>query len=175
MFESAEWRFRFVGEGVHQHTARFDLLRDDSRTLTAKDQRAQAVIRVVGNGDRFVLITIGDDRQNRAKNLVAGDSHLVIHVGKQRRANKPASLCSVRSSFATRQQPCALLSAFADIALHAKPLLFADHRPHFRCRVARVARFHRRHRLGERRFAFGFTRLRHQNTRSGDARLPAVH
>ena len=166
-----------MGKSIHQHATGNNLLRHASRAvhIAAQHHRAQAVVGVVGNGDSLRLVTIGDRAQHRAENLITGDRHLVVHVGKQRRAHKPAVSRAVWSPFTTRQQARALFDSFTDIALHPLPLLFADHRADVRRAIARIARFHRRHGLRQCGFDLRLARLRHQNARSGHARLPAVH
>ncbi len=46
--------------------------------------RREAVIGVVGDGDRFVLIAIGENAQHRPEDLLAGDGHLIGDISEQR-------------------------------------------------------------------------------------------
>ena len=73
-----------MSQGVHQHATGNNLLCHASRAvhIAAQHHRAQAVFCVVGNGDRLRLVTIGDHAQHRAENLVTGNRHPVVHVGK---------------------------------------------------------------------------------------------
>ena len=164
-------------EGVYQHAPGNNLLRHATRTpgVTPQHHRAQAVLGIVGNRDSLCLVLIRNNAQHRAKNFLTRDGHLVVHISKQRRAHKPAVPRPVRSPFAARQQSRAFVEPFANIPLHPQPLLFADHRANLCRAFARVAGFHRRHRLRQGDFHLGLARLRHQNTRAGHARLPAVH
>ena len=166
-----------MSQGVHQHATGNNLLCHASRAvhIAAQHHRAQAVLGIVGNGDRLRLVLIRDDAQHRAENLVAGNGHPIVHAGKQRRTHKPAVPRAFRSPFAARQQARPFFDSFADIALHPQPLLFADHRADVCRAVARVAGFHCRHGLRQRGFDLRLARVRHQNARPGHARLPAVH
>ena len=55
------------------------------------DRAAEAVGRVVGDAHRLVDVVERQDRQHRAEDLLAGDAHVVAHVGEDRRLQEVAA------------------------------------------------------------------------------------
>src|SRR6185369_11143788 len=103
------------------------------------------------------------------------DRHVVGHVAEDGRPHEPAGIETIGTPFAARDQPRALVDTDADIALHALPLLLADHRADGRARIAWIARLRQRHFVAHTRLELREALARHQNARTRDARLTAVH
>ncbi len=57
------------------------------------DTGRQAELGVVGNRQRFLVILHPDHRRHRPEDLLAGDAHLVVHLGEQRRLQEEARGC----------------------------------------------------------------------------------
>ena len=44
----------------------------------------QAVLRIIGNGNRFIQVPVSNDARHRAKDLLFGDGHAVGDMGEHR-------------------------------------------------------------------------------------------
>ncbi len=108
---------------------------------------------------------MGDHRQHRPEDLLAGDPHVVAHPGEDRRADEPATLPALGQPLAAGQDLGALLLTEPDVVLHPVPLFPADHRPDLDSR----------HRGGEFRQKGRQKLPRNQDAGAGDAGLAAIH
>ena len=72
-----------------------------------RDTRGQAELRVIGDSKRLVVVLAPDHGGNRAKDLLAGDAHLIGAIGKERgRLEEPVCLAgTARSPPTTRRAP----------------------------------------------------------------------
>src|SRR5262249_46700716 len=98
----------------------------------------EAVVAVVGDADRLRLIRIGDDAQNRAEYLLAGDAHLRVHVGEHGGRDVPAAF-PARGMGAPGDDLRPLVLPDRDVVLHPVLLPPRDQRPNLRRRIGRVA------------------------------------
>src|SRR5206468_8433234 len=53
--------------------------------------RGEAVVRVVGDADRLLLVVEGNHAGDRAEDLFARDPHIIRHAGVDRRLDEPAA------------------------------------------------------------------------------------
>ncbi len=65
----------------------------------------QAIARIVGYPDGFFFVTVGDDRQHRPEDFLAGDPHVVAHAEEYGRPHEPAGIHAVRQPLAAGDQP----------------------------------------------------------------------
>src|SRR5260370_38857322 len=89
------------------------------------DRGGRAVVRVVAQKTRVVLIRERDRRADRAENLLARDPHLIVDAGEQRRVDEVAL---AGSRLAAGRHLGALLLADVEITLDSIKLL-ARHQP----------------------------------------------
>src|SRR5262249_4802439 len=92
-----------------------------ARRVTGPQVSVQAVVRVVGDGDRFLFVAKRDRGDHRAEDLLARDRHVVADAGEQRRLDVVAAR-QMRRTFATARQRRAFLDAARDVALDALAL-----------------------------------------------------
>ena len=102
------------------------------------DRAAEAVVGVVGDGDGLLLAVVGDDRQDRAEDLLLGDLHVVVDVGEDGRLDVPA-LGEVRRTAATGDDAGTGGLAGLEVALDAGPLALGHERADLGGGVERVA------------------------------------
>ena len=107
--------------------------------------RREAVIGVVGDGDRFVLIAIGEDAQHRPEDLFSGDGHIIGDIGEQRGPDE-ISPEPIGMALAAVNQSRARLDSKMDVALYPFILPRIDQRPDRGGGVAQVPDLRRRHR-----------------------------
>jgi hypothetical protein len=120
------------GAGLH-------LLGDTLRAfgIGRPDGSAQAELGVVGDPDRLVVAVVGDDRQDRAEDLLLGDDRGVVDVGEDGRLNEPA-VVDVGSP-AAGDEGGAVGDAAFDVGLDGGAVCGADHRADLGGRVECVA------------------------------------
>ena len=106
--------------------------------ISPADVGVQAVARIVGIPDRVFVIVIGDDAEDGAENLVAGDRHVVLHIDEYCRLHEVARFETFRTALAADQDLGALFNAFADVGLHALILLLRRHRSDSDLRIGRI-------------------------------------
>ena len=98
--EAAERSLRLVQQPVDQHASGHEPSGDGPRPHRIGGQHVglQPVIGVVG--DRLVLAALGEDRQHRAENLLAGDGHAIVDANEHGRTDEVAVLQAGRLAFA---------------------------------------------------------------------------
>lgn len=175
--EAAEGRAWLMGQGVDQHAARIDLARHALAAfrVRAQHQGAQAIARVVGNGDRIGFVLVGDDGQHGAEDFLAYNAHLVVGPGEERGLDEPSCVQAIGAAFSACQQRGAFFLPDADVALYPLPLLAAHHRADVGVGIARVARPDVRDRLLRHLLELCQAAARHEDARARDAGLAAVH
>ena len=130
------------GAAVDAEATGADALGHGERVLDRAGEHAtgQAVLAVVGDAHRVVLVVERDDHEDRAEDLLLGDRHGVVDVGEQRRLDPPAlgELVAGGPSSADGQRG-ALGLPLLDVAEDAVALLGRDHRAHDHVGSLRVA------------------------------------
>jgi hypothetical protein len=111
------------------------------------DVVGQPVLGVVGHGDGMLLVLEGQDRQDRAEDLLAVDRHLGRHVGEDRGADVEPPVQVPRPPGAAGHQPRALVDAGLDQRLDLVELRLADGGPDM---PAFLSRGPHRHAFGRR-------------------------
>src|SRR5205809_3393668 len=104
-----------------------------------EDAGAEAIRRVVGDADRFVLVGERDGRQHRPEDLLAGDLHLVVDVGEQRGVDEVPGGQVARGPVAAGDETRPLLLAALDVAHDLFELARVDDRPRGDLGIERVA------------------------------------
>ncbi len=82
------------------------------RNIACPDRSGQAVKGVVGSLDHVLLVVKGQHAQDRAKDLVGGDRHLIADVVKDRRCHKVAFIAN---SFTTSHALGTFALALVDV------------------------------------------------------------
>src|SRR5437870_4758459 len=90
-----------AGTNARGHAARVP---EVARLHTA----AQAIHRVVGEGDRLLLVAVRLNRQHRAEDLFARDRHGAAYAGEDGRADIEAAVEALRTAEATGHELGAL-------------------------------------------------------------------
>src|SRR5690606_37509567 len=119
-----------VEGAVHRDPARPDAAGQRARHLEvgAADVGRETVLGVVGDLDGVVEIVVGDDRQHRTEDLLAGEGHVVGDVGEHRRLDVVAAVEPLRPAGAARDQGGALVDAAPDEPLDLVELPLRHHR-----------------------------------------------
>src|SRR4029077_10826138 len=97
VFNTDERRLLVVEQAVYRYAAGKDPRGHVARAahISPAHVGVQAVARIVGNPDRVFVIVIGDDAEDRAENLVAGDRHVVLHIDEDGRVHEGTRLWSL--------------------------------------------------------------------------------
>jgi hypothetical protein len=88
----------------------------------------EAVLGVVGQAHRLVLVGERHGDEHRSEDLLAGDRHVVAGVGEQRRGHEVAGRQVALAALPAAHQAGALLLAAGDVAEHALELPRVDQR-----------------------------------------------
>ena len=102
----------------------------------------QAVGRVIGHGDGFFLRIIGNHRQHRSEDFLAGDGHVVRDPGEHRGTHEVTGADSLGQARAPRNQPGSLIDTRLNQALNLVELGFRDHGAHPGIGAGRVPHHH---------------------------------
>ena len=78
----------------------------------------QAIVRVVGDRDGLVFVPVSQQAQDRAEDLLAGDTHVVAYVGEDRRFHEIPLVERIGPAFAPGDDAGTLSYAGTDPALH---------------------------------------------------------
>ena len=117
--------------------------------VVGEDGCVEAVDRVVGDGDRLLLVLRGNHAEHRPEDLLLRDGRGVVDVAEDGGFDEPAPVEMLRST-ATGGQRGSRRDALGDVALDAVSLTLGDQRPHLRLGVEGVAHPHLGERSGER-------------------------
>src|SRR3546814_4094848 len=102
------------------------------------DRAAEPEVAVVGNGDRFLVAAIADDRNDRPENLLARDPHAVVDLVENGRRDEIAAIEAGRF-LAARHHARALLTTDLDIVEDAIALPPDRDRPDLGACIPRIA------------------------------------
>ena len=114
--------------------------RDRPVLVRGPDAAGEAVVGVVGDPHRVVLVLVGLDREHRPEDLLLGDRHLRRHLGEDGGADEVAALEALGRLSAAGEQLRPLRLALLDVAADPLALDVGDQRPEPRPLVERVAR-----------------------------------
>src|SRR5262249_29251019 len=73
---------------------------------------------IIRNPDCFILTFIRDNRENRAKNLLARDCHVIANVREHRRSHEVSMLNARWTAWSSCYKPRALLYSHLDDSLY---------------------------------------------------------
>src|SRR5262245_43039120 len=168
------------GVGVHRaavdlHGAGAERARDAhaARRVAGPHVAVEAVVGVVGEGDRLVLVGEGDGGDDGAEDLLPGDRHLVAGVGEERRLDVVAA-CQVRRPAAAAGERGTFGLAARDEALDAVALRGRDERAHHHPGFARIADLDLPREVDEPARELVVDRRFDQEARAGDADLAGM-
>ncbi len=114
------------------------------------DRRRQAILDAVGDVDRLVQRFDGNDRRDRAEDLLLRDTHIRPHIAEDRRlVEVTVRVAALFEPVAAEQDRGALLLADLDVLQHGLVLLLVDRRPHRHLLVQPAADGHRARALGQ--------------------------
>ena len=140
----------------------------------AGDGGGQAVIGVVGERDRFVLIAVAGDRRDRSERLLPRDAHVGGNVGEQRRPDVEAGIAAVGATGAARHQRRPLIDRGLDQALDLVILRLVDDGTDMLADLRRVAHLGLFHHCLHDRGGVRDLALVNQKPGRGDAALPRI-
>ena len=113
------------------------------------DARRQAERRVVGGGQRLVIVFHADHGSDRAEDLFAVDTHRVVRVGEQRRRQVVARRVALHA-VAAGGQGGAFAAADVQVLQVLRKLALVDDRADVGAGLARIVDLQRLHTLDHR-------------------------
>src|SRR5439155_13985867 len=130
----------------------------------------EAVIAVVDDRDRLLVILISDDRSDRPEDFLARNDHVIGDVSEQRRLDVP-TFGKMGRTAAARDEARTIARSARDVTAHAVELPTTDHRPHLRFDIERIPDANLLESRGKRFGDFLAPSRRHENTAEGGALL----
>src|SRR6187549_319024 len=142
LLEAAKWSKWIERRSVDLDLPRTHSTSEGFRTLGVgrPDAAVQTVDRAVGDLGRLVLGVVRDDREHWAEDLLLGDRHVGLHLGKDRRADEVAALEPLWRLGAAGDELRALLLSLLDEASDALALRLRHQGAEARAVLERVTR-----------------------------------
>src|SRR5215813_14465619 len=126
--------------------------------ILAPDIAAQAVLNVIGFADGIGLVVEGNEARHRAENLLLGDAHAIVDVGKNggpdivAGADTCGQLRSIRGAVDATAQECrSFLRTCHDVTSDFRQVILAHHRTDEGCLIERITDANAPRALGESR------------------------
>jgi hypothetical protein len=108
VFVAAERNTGIHRRAIEVHATGSYFRRDAARALnTALNVSGQAIGRIVGDRDSFILRLVCHHRENRTKNLVLRNCHIGRHIAEHCRSNEIAAIKALRPPGPSSEQAIA--------------------------------------------------------------------
>src|SRR6201998_4863571 len=148
----------------------------EARTLqvSSEDGSMKAVLGIVSNPDRVIIGIVSDHAENRTKDFLPGNCHVVRDVDEYRRLNIKALFETFWAAYAADQHLSAFFDTFANVAFHPFILLIRNHRSNGDAGVCGITNRNGAPRIGDCRLNLFEPALWNEKSCTGCARLAPV-
>src|SRR5215469_18643204 len=100
--------------------------------IAGRHEARQAIRTIVRDPDRVFIIQIADDGENRSKDLLTGNRHVIANAGKDGGLDEIAAAKPLRTANSACGQLCTFIHPALDEVLYFLKLCFVRERPQFR-------------------------------------------